>query len=488
MKRLGLTFKIWLAMFALVVLVLGLSALFQSGMIERVYIRQQSDRLLEKGSEFAGRYHSISRAGIESEVSSLARELDASVIVVDRKAAVVSWSANRGMGRMGMGMGMGMGWGRMHGSETPFDQSDLQTVLSGGTVARRGSNQYFGMDVLFVAVPIKKDGEVSGGVLIHTPLAPIEANLRAINEAVIYSLLLGIAASIVLAFIFSRSVSAPILKINSVARAMADGDFSLQAPVMSGSELGMLADSINTLSSQLKEKMQAIERIDAARRGFVASISHELRTPLTIVQGYTEALMDGIAQDEKQKEKYLMNIYEETIRLRRLVDDILDLRRLESGMISMRMERADIYKIVNDVADQFREAVNGKKLDIRVNLPGDKLEATGDPDRLRQVVINLVDNAVRFSPENSTVDIRGEVSGDAVMVSVRDQGQGLAQEEQQLVWERFYKADSSRTDRDSGSGLGLAIARQIIDLHGGKIGVESIEGEGSTFWFAVKRA
>lgn len=485
MKRFGLVFKIWLAMFALVVLVLGLAAIFQSGMIERIYFKQQSDRILERGTEFAGQYHSISPGAIDGEVSSLARELEASVVVVDREARVVSWSANRGMGRRGMGMGMGMGWGRMQGSGVPFEQEDVKSVLNGQTLVKRGSNQFFGMDVLLVAAPIKKEENVTGGVLIHAPLAPIEANLKSINEAVLYSLLLGIAASIILAFIFSRSVSGPILKINSVARAMAGGDFSLQAPVKQGNELGMLAESINALSRQLREKIQTIERIDATRRSFVASISHELRTPLTIMQGYTEALMDGIAQDEKQRERYLNNIYEETIRLRRLVDDLLDLRRLESGVISMCMDRADISDIIENVAGQFKEVVIDKNVSVRVDLPAERLMARGDRDRLRQVVINLVDNAVRFSPEGGVVVIKGEIEGDRVRVLVKDQGLGLVREDQQLVWERFYKADESRSDRNSGSGLGLAIAKQIIELHGGNIGIESSPGKGSTFWFTV---
>ncbi len=495
MKKIGLVFKIWLAMVALVALVLGLSAALQWGLIEKIYLKQQSDRILERAGKLSLDYQSMSgQAEIDREVNLLARELDASVLVYDTGSGVVSWAAQRGMGRRGMGMGMGMG-GRMHGAGPgpgagpgfPVEQSDLKAVLSGETVVKRGSSQFFGMDVLLAAVPIKNDGSVTGAVIVQTPLAPIQANLRSILEAVVYSLLLGVAASVLLAFFFSRSISRPILKINSVARAMADGDFSLQAPVSPGSEVGVLAESINTLSSQLREKIQALERIDATRRNFVSSISHELRTPLTIMQGYTEALMDGIARDEKQREKYLMNIYEETMRLRRLVDDLLDLGRLESGVISMNIEPADISEIIENVAGQFNETVADKKVEVKVNLPGEKVLAWGDADRLRQVIINLVDNAVRFSPEDGVVEIKGENVGGRVRVLVKDQGPGLSREERQLVWERFYKADISRARRDSGSGLGLAIARQIIELHGGDIGVESNPGRGSTFWFTVNQ-
>lgn len=489
MKKLGLVFKIWLAMFALVVMVLGLSAVFHSGMIERIYLGQQSDRILDRAGRFAREYQDMDgQAEIDRQVGALAGELDANVLLIDQGAGVVSWSTSRGMG-MGMGMGrkgMGMGYGRMQGAGVPFSQSDVQSVLRGETLVKRESNQFFGADVITVAVPIKKGGLVSGAVLVYTPLAPIQANLRSIEEAGIYSLLLGLAVSTLLAFLFSRSVTRPILRINEVARAMAGGDYSLKVPVRPDNELGVLADSIDTLSGQLREKMETIERIDATRRNFVASISHELRTPLTIMQGYTEALMDGMARDDRQREKYLMNIYEETLRLRRLVDDLLDLRRLESGMISMRMDRADISGIIESVAGQINQAQAEKKVTVTVHLPVEKLVARGDPDRIRQVLINLVDNAVRFSPENGEVKVSGDRDGEIVRVLVTDQGPGLTGEEKKLVWDRFYKADSSRAGKDSGSGMGLAIARQIIELHGGKIGIESSQGQGSTFWFTLE--
>ncbi|MFZ5647156.1 MAG: sensor histidine kinase [Bacillota bacterium] len=494
MIRFGLTFKIWVAMFALVAMVLGLSALFQSGMIERIYINQQADRILETGKDFALEIEIRGNTlEIDRNVNALAGALNASVLVIDSGGNIVSW-ANRGMGGgMGSGMGNGMGrrgmmGGRMLGLSFPFNDEDLNDVFKGQTVVRKGNSQYFGLDVILVAIPIKNVEKIDGAVLIHSPLAPIQANIKAINEAVIYSFLLGILAATLLAFVFSRKVSGPILKINSAARAMADGDFNLKIPVRSGDELGLLAESINALSHQLKEKIETLKKLDDTRRSFVASISHELRTPLTIMQGYTEALMDGIARDDRQREKYLVNIYEEALRLRRLVDDLLDLRKLETGTVSIEMGRVDLSEIIQSVSELFGETLNGKSVKIKVDIPSGGLTARGDSDRLKQVVINLVDNAVRFSPGGGTVEIKGENAGDLIRVSVKDQGPGIKEEDRQLIWERFYKADSSRTERNSGSGLGLAIARQIIELHGGAIDIDSKTGEGSTFWFTVAAA
>ncbi|MFZ5652086.1 MAG: ATP-binding protein [Bacillota bacterium] len=493
MIKFGLTFKIWMAMFALVALVLGLSALFQSGMIERIYINQQADRILETGRDFAREIEVRGdTAEIDRSVYALAGALNASVLVIDSGGNVVSW-ANRGMGGGMGGGGMGGGGmgrrgmmgGRMHGLNFLFSENDLKEVFSGQAVVRKGNNQFFGFDVILVAIPVMAGEKIGGAVLIHSPLAPIQANVRAIHQAIVYTFLLGAAAATLLALVFSRKVSGPILKMNSAAKAMAQGDFSLKIPVRSGDELGLLAESINTLSRQLKEKIETLKKTDDARRSFVASISHELRTPLTIMQGYTEALMDGIARDDRQREKYLFNIYEETLRLRRLVDDLLDLRKLETGTVSISMERVDLSEVIRSVSEQFSETLNNKDVRIKVEVSPGGLTARGDSDRLKQVVINLVDNAVRFSPAGGTVEIRGERVGGLVKVSVSDQGPGINPEDRQLIWERFYKVDTSRSQRNTGSGLGLAIARQIVELHGGNIDIESKPGEGSTFWFTI---
>lgn len=490
MKRFGLAFKIWMAMLALVVLVLGLSAVFQSSLIAQIYIRLQADRIVESATSLASEIDLHDRSEVDKTVSALAGALNASVTVIDSDASVISWSGRGG------GMGMGMGWGAMMGGRMrgggpglPVETSDVQAALGGETLIKKGASRFWGTDVLLVGIPVKSDGSIAGAVFVQSPMASIEANIKAIRESVLYSLLLGLAAASLLAFVFSKKVSRPILKLNEAARSMAGGNFDIKIPLKSGDELGMLADSINTLSCQLKEKIKTIEEIDSTRRSFVANISHELRTPLTIIQGYTEALMDGIASDEQQKEKYLYNIYGETVRLSRLVNDVLDLRRMETGQLSMRAEEIDIMELIKSVAGQFQGVFPGISLKLPDLPGGETLKARVDPDRIKQVIINLVDNAVRYSPEGGTIEISGEGLADRVRVSVADQGPGVPEKERELIWERFYKTSESPSGREySGSGLGLAIARQIIEQHGGKIGVENLPGKGSQFWFTVKRA
>jgi len=495
LRRIGLAFKIWMAMLALVVLVLGLSAVLQSSLITRIYLKQQTDRLLESGSSFAREVNLSDQAEVERNVYALASALNASVMVVDSKSGIISWSGRHGNGNgMGMGMGMGQGRGAMlgrlrgTGPGIPVETADLEEVLSGEKLVKKEVNQFFGADILLVAIPVKKDESTAGAVIIQSPMAPIESNVNAIEQAVFYSLLLGLAAATLLALLFSKRVTGPILMINSVARSMAEGNFGKKIAFESGDELGALAHSINTLSGQLKEKINTIEEMDSTRRGFVANISHELRTPLTIIQGYTEALLDGIAGDDQQREKYLLNIYSETVRLGRLVNDVLDLRRLETGQISMNAEEIDIAVLIGEVADQYSGVISGSEVKVVAAVTGERLTALVDPDRIRQVIINLVDNAVRYSPAGGTVDIKGEVLDGEIRVSVSDQGPGVDEKDRELIWERFYRTSDSRIDREyTGSGLGLAIARQIIERHGGSMGVESSPGKGSEFWFAVKR-
>ncbi|MFZ5597310.1 MAG: ATP-binding protein [Bacillota bacterium] len=488
MIRYGLAFKIWITMFVLVAVVMGLSAILQSGLIEKIYIGQQSDRILESGRELAQELDpGGDRLTINSNVSAMSRALGAGLLLVDASGNVVAWSGGRGVG-MGMGMGMGMGFGaRMHGLNMPLDSADLGTVLGGQEIVRKEYSQTFGTDVIFAAIPVVKGEKTEGALLVYSPMAPIEANIKAIKEAVLYSFVFGIVAATMLALVLSRKVTGPILKINSAARAMANGDFGIKITAGGSDELGVLAESINTLSVQLSEKIKTIEENDLARREFVAGISHELRTPLTIMQGYTEALMDGIARDDREREKYLRNIYNECLRLRRLVDDVLDLRKMETGIISMQMGRVDIGEMIRDVSLKFKETMAERNIKFDTVIHGEGLLVRGDPDRLKQVLINLVDNAVRFSPAGGTVAIVGERENEKVKVTVMDQGPGIGPEDRQHIWQRFYMANKASPGRNSGSGLGLAIAKQIVDMHGGEIGVESPARGGSSFWFTVER-
>jgi len=222
------------------------------------------------------------------------------------------------------------------------------------------------------------------------------------------------------------------------------------------------------------------------RREFLASVSHELRTPLGLLQGYVEALMDGMAEDKKDLENFLMIIDDETRRLKRLVDELMDLNQLETGHLKLNKRPLDILDLVNNVEIKFRQAAQQQGVALKVESPNTNLpQVRGDGDRIQQVLINLVSNALQHTPPGGEIIIRVHPEENELLVEVTDTGEGIDPEELPFVWERFYKIDKSRTRGKGGTGLGLAIVKRLVEAHGGNVGVRSTPGKGSTFFFTL---
>lgn len=266
---------------------------------------------------------------------------------------------------------------------------------------------------------------------------------------------------------------------------MARGDYSRRVEAKSKDEIGLLAESLNSLATELQEKIDALERLDRTRREFVANVSHELRTPLSIMQGYTEALIDGMAESEADRQKYLGNIHEEILRLRRLVTEILDLRKIEAGRLEMEIKEVSLPDIARRVVYKLQSLAEEKNISVSQNFSPKLPAAHADPDRLEQVFINLLDNALRVTPDGGKIEIAIKALKEKLQISISDTGPGIPPEEQPLIWERFYKVDKSRTRIGGGTGLGLAIVKEIVEAHGGSIEVLSHPGAGTIFVFTL---
>jgi len=230
-----------------------------------------------------------------------------------------------------------------------------------------------------------------------------------------------------------------------------------------------------------------LRKLDQMRRDFVANVSHELRTPLTSVQGYIEAILDGTI-DKKERDKYLQVIHRETLRLNRLVHNILDLALIESGRESWEINEINVEELVDNVVSEMKPVFERGGISIRKVIPGDLPAVLGNEDRIEQVLVNLLDNAAAYSPPGSEVTVEAGERGGEVIVKVTDEGPGIPEEDLEFIWERFYRVEKSRSRSLGGTGLGLAIVREIIESHGGTVGVESKPGAGSTFYFTLKTA
>ncbi|MDI3543501.1 MAG: hypothetical protein PWP57_1106, partial [Candidatus Atribacteria bacterium] len=228
-----------------------------------------------------------------------------------------------------------------------------------------------------------------------------------------------------------------------------------------------------------------LRQLEELRRDFLANVSHELRTPLTSIQGFVEAMMDGVISDEELRKRYLDVIHRETLRLSRLIHDLLDLSLMESKKIEWEVNPLSLFPLIDQVLLKLMPQIEDKKIQIKKDFSSPLPLVWGNMDRIEQVLINLLSNALIFSPPESIIEIKAWQEGKTVAVSIKDQGEGIPEKDIPHLFERFYRVEKSRSREKGGTGLGLAIAKQIIENHGGTIKVESQLHQGTTFIFTL---
>ncbi len=293
----------------------------------------------------------------------------------------------------------------------------------------------------------------------------------ALGLAAVISGLIGIALGIVI----SRSLAAPLARTAAAAQAFAGRDWSQRAPVSGADEVADVARAFNTMADSL----QAAE---LTRRSLMADIAHELRTPLSVMQGNLRAILDGVYPLEAAE---IANLYDETRLLSRLVDDLRELALADAGRLSLHSRPIDLGPVLAQAA-QFAPAAEAQS--VRLTIAPEAATVNGDPDRIAQVLRNLIANALRHTPVEGAVTVALEATAACVRVTIADTGEGIAAEDLGRVFERFYRADRSRSRSSGGTGLGLAITRAWVEAMGGRVGVESELGHGSRFWFELPAA
>jgi signal transduction histidine kinase len=294
-------------------------------------------------------------------------------------------------------------------------------------------------------------------------------------------LLAGVVAgliSLLIARWLARGMTQPLRDMAAAVRRMEVGDYTSRVHTHSRDEVGQLATAFNRMSAEL-------ELLERSRRDLVANVSHELKTPITAIRAHLENLADGIEQPDRDTLQVMLG---QTERLGRLVDQLLDLSKLESGEVPLELEPMTLASMVDRVISEFSVGRAVTDVDLVAEVPDD-LVVDADRERIHQVVFNLVDNAVRFTPPGGEVTIAAERDGDRVCMTVRDTGVGVAPEHLPRLFERFYRADPARSrDDGGGTGIGLAIARSIVEGHGGRITAESEPGRGTTLTFDLPAA
>lgn len=323
---------------------------------------------------------------------------------------------------------------------------------------------------------IKSSDGMEYMLVLNSSVEPMKATVRAIRIILAFVSLIFLIVSILISYLLSRKLSKPIEKITNSAKDLKSGDYKVRFEEAGLYEVTELAKTLNTTAVEL-------DNADKLQKELIANISHDLRTPLTMISGYSEFMRDFPSEITPEN---MQVIIDETARLNSLVNDLLDVSKMQSGTQTVDMKKISITKVISDTVKRYETLTSHNDYKITFVHEEDGVNVMADETRLLQVIYNLVNNAINYTGDDKTVTIRQDVLDDVVRISVIDTGDGISEENLPLVWDRYYKIDKVHKRAILGTGLGLSIVKNILMLHQSRFGVSSEVGKGSTFWFEFK--
>ena len=357
----------------------------------------------------------------------------------------------------------------------------MEQALTGEEIVRQtqsASGPLFTVLVPWTQTSAAGQRAVMGFVLIQTAAQTVHAAYRGLVGQIALAAGLIFLAAAAVVFFTARQMTRPLTAMAQAAGRMARGDFAAQAPEGGSREIRELSQAFNRMGAQLST-------LEQSRREFVANVSHELRSPITSIQGFAQGMLDGTVPKEEHQQ-YLQVVVDETHRLAKLIQNLLNLSRMENEEVSLAYTDFDINELARRVLISRMNQIEEKRIDIRADFTEDPLPVRADADQIQQVLINLLDNAVKFTPEGGTVFLSARPEGDHVSFRIRDTGVGVSDEDAPHIFDRFYKADKAHTV-GKGTGLGLAICYRIMERHGQSIRL--VDGRnGAEFEITLARA
>ncbi len=433
------------------------------------YMDERKEELINQGMKISKEYK---KAYFTGDLSRLSYELQvlegymaASIFFIDKNGVVVLTSP--GIDDEWIGQAI-------------TNQGVIDSVLEGNVVTLEGKiNGMFDEAVLTVGYPLQT--EPIAGIFMCTSMPEIERSLQGMYKMGFCILTAVMGIGMILVYASSKKITSPLLQMNEAAKVIAGGNFEQRVEISSEDEVGQLAESFNHMA-------ESLDKYEKVRRDFIANVSHDLRSPLTSIQGFLGAILDGTIPEQKQ-EHYLNIVLEETKRLTKLTNDIVELSRAQTSTITLEKKRFDINDLIRESIERLEPRLKQKDIQINAMFAEKETFVCADRDKIARVIYNLVDNAIKFSGEGEQIEIETALKENKkLLVSVKDYGKGISEEDVKYVFDRFYKVDSSRGKDKTGSGLGLSIVREFLLAHGENIAVKSEEGKGTTFLFCLKLA
>jgi two-component system phosphate regulon sensor histidine kinase PhoR len=373
--------------------------------------------------------------------------------------------------------------------ENHKNRPEIQAALEGREGSSIRKSPTVGVQFLYVAVPVAQ-----GALRLAVPLSEIQGQVDAIRRRLLFSTALAFLPAILIAAYFARQVSSRLGSIIEYSAQLAKGNFQARMEKPGKDELGLLERKLNETGEKLEGVFQELERehaelekLERIRKDFVINVSHELRTPLASIQGYTETLLDGAIHDPAHNVRFLTIIRQNAERLANLTADLLTLSRVELKQQKFQFASYDVQRLLENAVDSLQPLAAKKNIELRLNVAAEHAEAFCDAEAVNQIVTNLLDNALKYTPENGHIELglRPMAQQKMVEVYVRDSGIGIPKEDVPRLFERFYRVDKARSRELGGTGLGLAIVKHLVRAQGGDVRVESETGKGSEFSFSL---
>lgn len=444
MQKASVVVKLWLAFTVLILIVLVPLELALGGLLTNFYTTQVTDPLVYHTQQLAQMLSTGPEALTVAPM--MGRMVGGEVLVLDQRGAAVAFP----------------GASRLAAPAEAVEAARRGQPFSGQVTIKE-------VGIAFVtSAPIRT---VAGSVVLVAPAGPMQQSLalarRYLWLAGAGTLLLGTGLALMLA----RSLLRPVIAIEEATTEIARGNFATRIAVQTYDEIGKLATSVNQMTAQL-------ESFEQRRREFLANVAHELRTPLSYIRGYSQAVVERVVPPN-DRDRYLQIVQEESIRLGRLVDDLMDLAQMDEGQLSLDLQPLDVRIPIEQAIATLLPQAAQKQVTIHAERLDGLPAVAADGGRVQQVVLNLLDNGLRHTPDGGSLTVSAVRRHQHISVAVKDTGTGIAPADLPLIFDRFHKRSSS------GRGLGLAIVRSLVKAHGGEVGVTSEPGKGATFWFTL---
>ena len=370
---------------------------------------------------------------------------------------------------------MGMGMMRDISNLNNTTRALIGAVLRGQEVSTDNVRGVFDREVLTVGTPIHNEGTIIGGLFVSASAEDINAISWNGVRLMVIALIIGVFIAVLLGYVLSKRFITPLQKANAAIDTLASGNYNVKMNRDSDDEMGQLADNITILSSRLAKAKTQSDNLEKMRQHFIADITHELRTPVTVIRGLAEGVKDGVYEDPKAVSDQIIT---ETLAMQRLIKDLLELSKLEDPDFSIDRQPVELHSVLADLLRSVQPLLSPKNLTLNANIQPGTWTLSADAQRLRQMILIVLDNAIKYSPNGSSIDLIAQSTGDTITLTITDHGPGMTPEQVSTLFQRYHTT--------SGNGIGLALAKKIADRHDITIKVDSTVGIGTSLVFMFK--